>query len=275
MRKEKSFVMIDINEARKGNVVVPELNSLGKLNKIFDELIKHNADFDGAAIPAEELHKGLIVDTFENATLAVTDSIYRVYLLFQKAISSAIAMASGSNRISRRQACDLAVPVFQRYLYDRLENCHDGEDLQITVDIIEHLAYYQCDYADKSSIAYLPKSDFSLLQQQITVIRTSNVKTDDFIKQYKDVMIQPVFDLIQLFWKVELTPPTFKNDVESFMKNLWQILSDCVAHNYNFTAFADFKAQYERLQSEFAPYGGIRCVSGQMDMLEAYVNSLT
>ena len=44
------FVMIDINAMRNKGVAKPELNSLGKLNRVFNNIIQYSADFDGEVI---------------------------------------------------------------------------------------------------------------------------------------------------------------------------------------------------------------------------------
>ena len=42
--------MIDINALRNKGVAKPELNSLGKLNRVFNNIIQYSADFDGEVI---------------------------------------------------------------------------------------------------------------------------------------------------------------------------------------------------------------------------------
>ena len=61
--------MMDINAMRDEKVVVPELNSLGKLNIVFDNIIQYSADFDGEAILKNKLCDGLIISKFKDAAI--------------------------------------------------------------------------------------------------------------------------------------------------------------------------------------------------------------
>lgn len=123
----ESFVMIDINAMRDKKVVVPELNSLGKLNRVFDNIIQYSADFDGEATLAGALREGLIISKFKDAAYTVIDSPYGVYLRFQEAIYATIQIELGKTLEPGFQPLCTIIPVFQRYLCDRLKNCHDGE----------------------------------------------------------------------------------------------------------------------------------------------------
>lgn len=115
------FVMIDINAMRNKGVAKPELNSLGKLNKVFDNIIQYSADFDGEAILKNKLHDGLIVSKFKDAAYTVIDSPYGVYLRFQEAIYATIQIALGKTLEPGFQPLCMIIPVFQRYLCDRLK----------------------------------------------------------------------------------------------------------------------------------------------------------
>lgn len=84
--------MIDINAMRNKGVAKPELNSLGKLNRVFDNIIQYSADFNGEAILAGTLREGLIISKFRDTAYTVIDSPYGVYLRFQEAIYATIQL---------------------------------------------------------------------------------------------------------------------------------------------------------------------------------------
>lgn len=119
--------MIDINAMRNKGVAEPELNSLGKLNRVFDNIIQYSADFDGEATLAGTWREGLIISKFKDAAYTVIDSPYGVYLRFQEAIYATIQLELGKTLKPGIQPHCMIIPVFQRYLCDRLKNCHDGK----------------------------------------------------------------------------------------------------------------------------------------------------
>lgn len=192
MREEKPLITTDTNK----NVAEPEPNSLGKLNMIFDDLLKHAVDFGGEAIPKDKLCDGLIVSRFKAAAYAVIDSPYGVYLRWQEAIYTAVAL-NLCHTMSKTQKLCLVVPVLQKYLYDRLVNCHDGEELKTTLDMMIALATYQFVY-----LRLIDPKLSSAAHDVLPVIseaRESNVKSDALLKQYKDAMIKPMFDIFHTY----------------------------------------------------------------------------
>lgn len=262
--------MIDINAMRNSKVVAPELNSLGKLNMAFDESLKHSADFGGEAIPENKLCDGLIVSKFKDAAYTVIDSPYGVYLRWQEAIYTAVALDL-DRTMSKTQILCLVVPVFQKYLYDRLVNCHDGEELKTTLDIMMALATYQFVYLR------LVDSKFASTAHDVLPIiseaRESNVKSDCLLKQYKDAMIKPMFDISRVVPKRALVNKDMYDAICTFLKELWADMFEPAPRNKATFDFDNIELLYSKLTAELRGWV-LQLAPEPLGALVEYVSSL-
>ena len=262
--------MLDINAMRNKKATTPELNSLGKLNKIFDELIKHSADFDGEAIPETKLPDGLIVSKFKDAAYTAIDSPYGVYLRWQEAIYIAVALDLGET-MSKTQMLCLIVPVLQRYLYDRLVNCHDGKELKTTLDMMIALTTYQYVHLRFTDLKF--SSTAYDVMPIISEARESNVKSDCLLKQYKDAIIQPVFDIFRIVPKADIIDKDMRNIICTFLRELWASMFEPAPTNRAAFDFDNIELLYSKLTAELG-MRGLSVDSEPLGALVEYIDAL-
>ena len=248
------FVMVDINAMRNKGVAEPELNSLGKLNRVFDDIIQYSADFDGEATLKDKLRDGLIVSKFKDAAYIVIDSPYGVYLRFQEAIYATIQLELGKTLEPGFQPLCTIIPVFQRYLCDRLKNCHDGEELSNTLTIMEDLAICLDTYA------YL--TDFNLsdtAQAELQIIseaRKSDVKSDDILERYAATVLKPMCNLLKLEHDATaIFTPEASDRICTFLQQLWSSIFETTPTNKMSFDVSSIMVSYKKLESCFSRYG--------------------
>ena len=235
-------------------VAKPELNSLGKLNRVFDNIIQYSADFNGEAILAGTLREGLIISKFRDAAYAVTDSPYGVYLRFQEAIYATIQLELGKTLKPGIQPLCIIIPVFQRYLCDRLKNCHDGEELNNTLTVMEDLAIYLNTHAYSTTLYFSYTAKVEL--QIISEARKSNVKPDNILEQYSATVIKPMCDLLKLEYDdTSIFTPEASDRICTFLQQLWSSIFETTPTNKMSFDISSIMVSYKKLESCFSRYG--------------------
>lgn len=244
--------MLDINAMRNKKAVAPELNSLGKLNMIFDESIKHSADFGDEAIPENKLCDGLIISKFKDAAYTVIDSPYGVYLRFQEAIYATIQIELGKTLEPGIQPHCMIIPVFQRYLYDRLKNCHDGEELNNTLTVMEDLAIYLNTHVYSTNLLDSAKAELQIISEA----RKSNVKSDCILEQYAATIVKPMYDLLQINPEATaIFTPEASDRICTFLQQLWSSIFETTPTNKMSFDVSSIMISYKKLESSFSVYG--------------------
>jgi hypothetical protein len=246
--------MIDINAMRNKGVAKPELNSLGKLNRVFDNIIQYSADFNGEAILAGTLREGLIISKFRDTAYTVIDSPYGVYLRFQEAIYATIQLELGKTLEPGIQPHCMIIPVFQRYLYDRLKNCHDGEELSNTLTIMEDLAICLDTHVYLTDINLSDTAQAEL--QIISEARKSDVKSDDILEQYAATVLKPMCNLLKLEHDATaIFTPEASDRICTFLQQLWSSIFETTPTNKMSFDVSSIMVSYKKLESCFSRYG--------------------
>ncbi len=246
--------MLDINAMRNKGVAKPELNSLGKLNRIFDNIIQYSADFDGEAILKNKLHDGLLVTKFKDAAYTVADSPYGVYLRFQEAIYATIQIELGKTLEPGFQPLCTIIPVFQRYLCDRLKNCHDGKELSDTLAVMEDLAICLDTHVYLTDINLSDTAQAEL--QIISETRKSDVKSDDILERYAATVLKPMCNLLKLEHDATaIFTPEASDRICTFLQQLWSSMFETTPTNKMSFDISSIMVSYKKLESCFSRYG--------------------
>lgn len=239
---------------RNKGVAKPELNSLGKLNRIFDNIIQYSADFDGEAILKNKLHDGLLVTKFKDAAYTVADSPYGVYLRFQEAIYATIQIELGKTLEPGFQPLCTIIPVFQRYLCDRLKNCHDGEELSDTLAVMEDLAICLDTHVYLTDINLSDTAQAEL--QIISETRKSDVKSDDILERYAATVLKPMCNLLKLEHDATaIFTPEASDRICTFLQQLWSSMFETTPTNKMSFDISSIMVSYKKLESCFSRYG--------------------
>ena len=239
---------------RNKGVAKPELNSLGKLNRIFDNIIQYSADFDGEAILKNKLHDGLLVTKFKDAAYTVADSPYGVYLRFQEAIYATIQIELGKTLEPGFQPLCTIIPVFQRYLCDRLKNCHDGKELSDTLAVMEDLAICLDTHVYLTDINLSDTAHAEL--QIISETRKSDVKSDDILERYAATVLKPMCNLLKLEHDATaIFTPEASDRICTFLQQLWSSMFETTPTNKMSFDISSIMVSYKKLESCFSRYG--------------------
>lgn len=240
--------MVDINAMRNKGVVEPELNSLGKLNRVFNDIIQYSVDFDGEVILKNKLHDGLIISKFKDAAYTVIDSPYGVYLRFQEAIYATIQLELGKTLKPGIQPHCMIIPVFQRYLCDRLKNCHDGEELSNTLTIMEDLAICLDTHVYLTDINLSDTAQAEL--QIISEARKSDVKSDDILERYAATVLKPMCNLLKLEHDATaIFTPEASDRICTFLQQLWSSIFETTPTNRMSFDVSSIMVSYKKLES--------------------------
>lgn len=222
--------MLDIIKMRSGeNPTLEESIALDIewFNTIFDRAMGGGGDFEGRTITLDRLREGLCIEIFENCVKETMRNPYNVYYRMQDSLCRSFRHDWYDSCYKDKQL-ELIVPLFQRYLCDRLIVCTNMDEVISILTIIEDLSYYQYYIAKEGSSVHLSLDAFNEIEKVISSVRLGNLEFPKFAVQYS-TMIKPRFNLLPLFRNVKCIPVRLESAVSIFLQTLWDSLFTSVS----------------------------------------------
>lgn len=217
--------MLDIIKMRSGeNPTLEESIALDIewFNTIFDRAMGGGEDFEGRTITLDRLREGLCIEIFENCVKETMRNPYNVYYRMQDSLCRSFRHDWYDSCYKDKQL-ELIVPLFQRYLCDRLIVCTNMDEVISILKIIEDLSYYQYYIAKEGSSVHLPLDTFNEIKKIISNVRLGNLEFPKFAVQYS-TMIKPRFNLLPLFINVKCIPARLESAASVFFTDIMGLI---------------------------------------------------